>query len=47
MRIREQLRPYVMEQYKKAAADGTPISRPLYYDFWNDTVAAAVDDQLM
>ena len=33
MRIRDQLRPYVMEQYRAAAADGTPVMRPLFFDF--------------
>ena len=27
MHLREQLRPYVLEQYKAAAADGTPVMR--------------------
>jgi alpha-D-xyloside xylohydrolase len=47
MRLREQLRPYVMAQYKAAAADGTPIMRPLFYDFHNDPASQTVDDQLM
>lgn len=47
MRIREQLRPYIMEQYQKAAETGAPIMRPLFYDFDGDAAAAAVDDQLM
>ena len=47
MRLREQLRPYVMEQYKAAAADGTPIMRPLFFDFHTDLESQTVDDQLM
>eukprot|EP01051_Picozoa_sp_SAG22_P000312 SAG22_NODE_7_length_40155_cov_25.241356_25_plen_204_part_00 len=31
MMIREQLRPYVMEQYATASATGAPIMRPLFY----------------
>ena len=46
-RRREQLRPYVMEQYQAAATHGTPVMRPLFFDFWLDPAAAAVDDQLM
>eukprot|EP01043_Picozoa_sp_COSAG02_P015409 COSAG02_NODE_657_length_18797_cov_34.071238_13_plen_342_part_00 len=47
MRIREQLRPYIMEQYQVASQTGTPVMRPLFYDFWDDPMAATVDDQLM
>ena len=47
MQMREKIRPYVMEQYRAAAADGTPVMRPLFYDFHNDTKAQTVDDQQM
>ena len=47
MRIREQLRPYVMEQYKAASIDGTPIMRPLFFDFHDDMGAQDIDDQQM
>ena len=47
MAIREQLRPYIVEQYRQAAAAGTPVVRPLFFDFTSDASAAAVDDQMM
>jgi len=47
MRIREQLRPYVMEQYRSASERAEPIIRPLFYDFWKDDEAATVEDQFM
>ena len=47
MRVREQLRPYIMEQYRVASQTGTPVMRPLFYDYWDDPVAATIDDQLM
>ena len=47
MQMREKIRPYVMDQYRAAAADGTPVMRPLFYDFHNDTKAQTVDDQQM
>ena len=47
MAIREQLRPYITEQYRQAAAAGTPVIRPLFFDFTSDASAAAVDDQMM
>ena len=46
MHIREQLRPYIME-YAEAAASGTPIMRPLFVDFYNDTGSQLVVDQMM
>ena len=47
MRLREQLRPYVMEQYTAASIDGTPIMRPLFFDFHTDAASQTVDDQQM
>lgn len=47
MRMREQMRPYVMAQYRAAAEFGTPIMRPLFYDFFNDTTSQTIDDQQM
>jgi alpha-D-xyloside xylohydrolase len=36
-----------MDQYKAAAATGTPIMRPLFYDFHNDATSQTVDDEQM
>ena len=36
MNIREQLRPYVREQMQLAHEKGTPVMRPLFYDFPED-----------
>jgi hypothetical protein len=47
MRIREQLRPYIMEQYRAASETGRPVMTPMFFDFWEDSVAATVDDQMM
>lgn len=47
MQIREQLRPYIMEQYAEAAASGTPIMRPLFVDFHRDPAAQTIDTQMM
>ncbi|MFI3173204.1 MAG: glycoside hydrolase family 31 protein [Eubacteriales bacterium] len=33
IRVREYLRPYIMEQFDLASEDGTAIMRPLFYDF--------------
>jgi len=45
--LREQLREYVMDQMRLAASVGTPILRPMIFDFPNDPMAAKVDDQYM
>lgn len=47
MHIREQLRPYVMEQWQAAADFGTPVMRPLFFDFWKDAGSQFVDDEMM
>ena len=47
MRLRDQLRPYVMEQYRLAATDGAPVMRPLFYDFFDDPASQGIDDQQM
>lgn len=47
MKMREQMRPYVMEQYHAASLSGTPIMRPLFFDFHNDAASQVIDDQQM
>jgi len=42
--LRERLIPYIMEQMKKASADGTPVMRPLIFDFPEDEAAYEVSD---
>jgi alpha-D-xyloside xylohydrolase len=45
--LRERLRPYIMEQMKRASTKGTPPIRPLFFDFADDENCAAVDDQFL
>jgi alpha-glucosidase (family GH31 glycosyl hydrolase) len=45
MRLREQLRPYIMMQYEEAARSGTPIMRPLFVDFWPQQAVQAIDGE--
>jgi alpha-D-xyloside xylohydrolase len=47
MRIREQMRPYIMERYAEASVHGTPVMRPLFFDFWKDAGSQHIEDQLM
>lgn len=45
--VRERIRPYVTEQMKAAHEKGTPVMRPLFYDFPQDAKAWDVDDSYM
>lgn len=47
IRIRERLRPYIREQMKRTHEKGTPIMRPLFYDFGKDSNVWDIDDQYM
>ena len=45
--LRERLRPYVTSLMAAAHEDGTPIMRPLFYDFPDDPEAWEVDDEYL
>jgi alpha-D-xyloside xylohydrolase len=45
--LRERLRPYIKAQMELTAKKGTPIMRPLFYDFYADSAAWNVDDEYM
>lgn len=45
--MREAIRPYVMEQMKEAHTDGTPVMRPLFYDFAKDGQTWDISDEYM
>ena len=45
--LREQLRPYIMEQMALASAKGLPPMRPVFFDFPNDPRAAEIEDQFL
>ncbi|AEE97364.1 glycoside hydrolase family 31 protein [Mahella australiensis] len=47
MFVRERLRPYIKEQMRAAHEKGTPVIRPLFYDFPDDSACWDVDDQYM
>jgi len=47
LQVREQLRPYIMEQMARASWDGTPVMRPLFFDFPEDEACYLVEDQYM
>ncbi|MCL2833285.1 MAG: family 31 glucosidase [Treponema sp.] len=45
--LREKLRPYIMAQMKQAHEKGSPIIRPLFYDFPDDLRCWNAEDQYM
>lgn len=45
--IRERLRPYIRECMKETHELGTPVMRPLFYDFPSDKEAWEIDDAYM
>ena len=47
MPLREKMRPYVKQLMMEAHEKGTPIMRPLFYDFPQDSKAWEIEDQYM
>ncbi len=47
MNLREEMFPYIKEQMEKAHECGTPVMRPLFYDFNDDSMAWNIEDQYM
>jgi len=45
--IREKLRPYIQKHMDIASEDGTPVMRPLFYDFPEDGKTYTIEDQYM
>jgi alpha-D-xyloside xylohydrolase len=45
--IRENLRDYIREGMKTASENGTPIMRPVFYDFSDDSTAWETEDEYM
>ncbi len=45
LRLRERIKPYVLEQMAVAADEGIPPMRPLWFDFPGDKEAWAIDDE--
>ncbi len=43
--IRERIKPYVRKLMKEAHEKGTPVMRPLFYDFNDDDTAWEIEDQ--
>lgn len=44
---REKLRPYIMKYMDIASENGSPIMRPMFFDFYEDEVCYSLEDQYM
>ncbi len=47
LNLREQMKPYITELMEAAHKKGTPVMRPLFYDFPEDKQAWEIEDQYM
>jgi alpha-D-xyloside xylohydrolase len=47
LHVREQLRPYIQKHMDIASQDGTPVMRPLFFDFPKDEKCYTIEDQYM
>ena len=47
LKLREKMKPYLREQMEAAHEKGTPVMRPLFYDFSDDTKSWDIEDQYM
>ena len=47
LELREKMKPYIREQMEAAHEKGTPVMRPLFYDFPEDTKSWDIEDQYM
>lgn len=45
--IRERLRPYIRRTMDECSENGTPVMRPVFYDFYNDKAAWNIEDEYM
>ena len=47
LKLREKMRPYIKEQMRAAHEKGTPVMRPLFFDYPEDAKAWEIEDQYM
>jgi alpha-D-xyloside xylohydrolase len=45
--VRERLRPYIQKHMDIASEKGTPVMRPLFFDFPDDEICYTIEDQYM
>ncbi len=44
---RERLRPYIMKYMEEASDKGTPLMRPMFYEYYEDPVCYELEDQYL
>jgi alpha-D-xyloside xylohydrolase len=47
LKVRERLRPYILEQMARASQDGTPVMRPLFLEYPHDEACYRIEDQYL
>jgi alpha-D-xyloside xylohydrolase len=45
--LREHLKPYIIKYMDIASETGSPVMRPMFYDFYEDEVCYTLEDQYM
>ena len=45
--LRERLRPYIMEHMEEASRRGTPLMRPMFYEYYQDPECYCLEDQYL
>lgn len=45
--LRERLKPYILKHMDMASENGTPIMRPMFFDYYDDPICYSLDDQYM
>lgn len=45
--LRERLKPYIIKYMDIASETGSPIMRPMFYDYYQDDICYTLDDQYM
>lgn len=45
--LRERLKPYILKQAKEASQNGTPVMRPMFFDFYQNELCYELEDQYM
>ncbi len=47
LELRERLKPYICENMKEASENGTPIMRPMFFEYYEDEICYTLEDQYM
>lgn len=45
--LRERMKPYILDNMRETSENGTPIMRPMFFDYYSDPHCYELDDQYM